>query len=305
MAGFFLRPSTRGHARSISLPARSHPTTIKIEEELNKLRNLEVSSSASLEANKLSISISGLAELYKSIGDLLKLPQTQKGLTKHEDSSWVDELLEESVSFLDVCEHTRESLFLLRVSIGKLQSSLRRRNNGGEADIDDDVTKYISFVKNFKREMSKSLVSLKHIDNKLSESLLFNKVNNDQHLVAVVRVLRETSLICSNVFRSILVYFSGTALQPKASKWSLVFKIVHNKGHVGDDLNDLEDAEIALNCLIVRKLSREGTGMMIQLACKKLLALDTRTEEIEKDLECLFRQMIHARVSLLNILSDH
>ncbi|XP_021731248.1 uncharacterized protein LOC110698148 [Chenopodium quinoa] len=305
MAGFFLKPSTRGHARSISLPARSHPTTLKMEEELNKLRNLEFSSSNSLAPNKLGLAISGLAELYKSIGDLLKLPQTQNALAKHDDSSWVDELLEESVSFLDVCEHTRENLFLLRESIGKLQSSFRRRNNGGEVDIDDDVTKYVSFVKNLKRDMGKSLVFLKQIDIKLSESLLFNKVNNDQHIVAVVRVLRESSLMCSIIFKLILGYFSGTALQPKASKWSLVLKVVHNKGHVGDDLNDLEDAEIALNSLIVRKLSKQGTGMMIQLACKKLLALDTRTEEIEKDLECLFRQMIHARVSLLNILSDH
>ncbi|XP_021747805.1 uncharacterized protein LOC110713653 [Chenopodium quinoa] len=305
MAGFFLKPSTRGHARSISLPARSHPTTLKMEEELNKLRNLEFSSSNSLATNKLGLAISGLAELYKSIGDLLKLPQTQNALAKHNDSSWVDELLEESVSFLDVCEHTRENLFLLRESIGKLQSSFRRRNNSGEVDIDDDVTKYVSFVKNLKRDMGKSLVFLKQIDIKLSESLLFNKVNNDQHIVAVVRVLRESSLMCSTIFKSILGYFSGTALQPKASKWSLVLKVVHNKGHVGDDLNDLEDAEIALNSLIVRKLSKQGTGMMIQLACKKLLSLDTRTEEIEKDLECLFRQMIHARVSLLNILSDH
>uniref|UniRef100_A0A803MAR8 Uncharacterized protein n=1 Tax=Chenopodium quinoa TaxID=63459 RepID=A0A803MAR8_CHEQI len=228
-----------------------------MEEELNKLRNLEFSSSNSLAPNKLGLAISGLAELYKSIGDLLKLPQTQNALAKHDDSSWVDELLEESVSFLDVCEHTRENLFLLRESIGKLQSSFRRRNNGGEVDIDDDVTKYVSFVKNLKRDMGKSLVFLKQIDIKLSESLLFNKVNNDQHIVAVVRVLRESSLMCSIIFKLILGYFSGTALQPKASKWSLVLKVVHNKGHVGDDLNDLEDAEIALNSLIVRKLSKQ------------------------------------------------
>ncbi|KMT06894.1 hypothetical protein BVRB_6g152320 [Beta vulgaris subsp. vulgaris] len=312
MAGFFLKPSTRGHARSISLPARSHPTTLKIEEELNKLRNLDVSSSTFMEPNKLSNAISGIAELYKSIGDLLKLPQTQQALTKHEDSSWVDVLLEESVSFLDVCENTRENLFLLRESIGKLQSNLRiRRNNNintGESDsIEDDVTKYVSFVKNLKREMGKSLVSLKQIDSKLSDSVLFNKVNNDQHLVAVVRVLRETSSICSIVFRSIMAYFLGANLLPKASKWSLVLKLVHNKGQVGEDLNGLEDIEVALNNLMVKKLSREGKEMMmiIQVACEKLDALDKRIEGFEKELECLFRQLIHTRVSLLNILSDH
>ncbi|KAL2939681.1 CRISPR-associated endonuclease Cas6f/Csy4 [Bienertia sinuspersici] len=303
MAGFFLKPSTRGHSRSISLPTRSHPTTLKIEEELNKLRNLEFSnSSTSLENNRLGIAISGLTELYKSIGDLLKLPQTQIALSKHEDSSWVDELLEESVSFLDLCESTRENLFFLRERIGKLQSSLRRRNNGWESDIEDDISKYESFVKTLKRDMSKSLVSLKQIDIKLSDSLLCDKVNNDQYLVAVVRVIRETSIICSIIFRSILGYFLGTNLQPKASKWSLVLKLVHTKGH-GDGSNDLEDVEIALNSLMVRKLSKERTTMMIQNACGKLHALDTKTQELEKGLECLFRRLIHTRVSLLNILS--
>ncbi|XP_057530053.1 uncharacterized protein LOC130808615 [Amaranthus tricolor] len=317
MAGFFLKPNARGHARSISLPARSHPTTLKIEEELNKLRNLEICSLICLDSNKLGIAIPGLAELYKSIGDLLKLPQTQQALTKHDDSSWVDELLEESVSFLDVCENTRENLFLLRQSIGKLQSSLRRKNNINcdnhdhhqSCDIDEDISEYVSFVKNLKREMGKSHSLLKQIDNKLSEFLMFNKVNNDPHIVAVVRVLRETGLICSNVFRSILGYFSGTPLQTnKSSKWGLVFKLVHNnshKGHDEEDLNDLEDVEIALNSLIIKKLSKEGTRMMIQIACKKLHALDTTTQDLEINLECLFRQLIHTRVSLLNILSDH
>ncbi|KAL6345339.1 hypothetical protein AAG906_015822 [Vitis piasezkii] len=32
------------HVRSISLPSRSHPTTLKIQQELNKLRSWETSS---------------------------------------------------------------------------------------------------------------------------------------------------------------------------------------------------------------------------------------------------------------------
>lgn len=304
MAGFFLKPSTtKGHARSISLPTRSHPTTLKIEEELNKLRQLEVSHAKPLDADKLGQAISDLAKLYTSIGDLFKLPQIQTALTKHENSSWVNELLEESVSFLDVCENTRENLFLLRGSIAKLQSSLRRRHNGGESDIEDDVTKYTSFVKTLKRDMAKSLASLKQIDIKLSDSLLFN--NNDQHLVALVRVIRETGLISSVVFRSILGYFTGITLQLKSRKLSLVLNLVHNKGN-RDDCNDLEDVEIALNSLMVRKLRRDDrSGMMIQLACKKLHALDTRTEALEKELQCLFKRLINTRVSLLNILSDY
>ncbi|XP_057542409.1 uncharacterized protein LOC130820883 [Amaranthus tricolor] len=315
MVGFFLKPNSKGHhARSISLPVRSHPTTLKIKEELNKLRNLEVCSSNCFDFTKLRMAIPGLAELYKSIGDLLKLPQTQQALNRHNDSSWVDEILEESISFLDVCENIRENLFLLRKNIAQLQSSLRRRNNvNGSSELDNDnedaITKYASFVKKLKREMGKFIVSLKQIDNKLLESSIFNKINNNQYVIAIVRVLRETSLICNFVFRSICWYFSSTNshLLYKGSKWGLVLKLVqnNNKGQGEDELNELEDVEAVLNNLMVRKMSADNTRQRVQVACKKLHALDTTTQGFEKDLECLFRQLIHTRVSLLNLLSDH
>ncbi|KAJ8425560.1 hypothetical protein Cgig2_027536 [Carnegiea gigantea] len=294
MAGFFLKPSgsTRGHSRSISLPVRSHPTTIKIEQELNNLiLNLQLSSSSQpcLKADKLCMAITGLSELYKSTGEVLKLPQTQQALafTKHDQaSSWVDEILEEPLSFLDVCGNTRENVSLLRETLGNLQSALRRSTSSTSNNVIDNVTHYVSSLKSFKREMEKSLASLKQIDTKLAVSPTLNSC--DQQLVAVVRVLRETSLMSSIIFRAILGYFSGSSnSQPKASKWSLVLKLVNNKDRkLDDNLNELEDVEVALNSLVVQKDGSEMMMiMMIRSTSKKLQVLEKIIEGVEMELD--------------------
>jgi len=312
MAGFFLKPSgsTRGHSRSISLPVRSHPTTIKIEQELNNLiLNLQLSSSSHpfWKAGKLCMAITGLSELYKSIGEVLKLPQTQQALAfaKHgQASSWVDELLEEPLSFLDVCGNTRENVSLLRETLGNLQSALRRSSTTSN-NVIDNVTHHVSSFKSFKKEMTKSLASLKQIDTKLAVSPTLN--SRDHQFTAVVRILTETNLMSSIIFRAILGYFSGSSnLQPKASRWSLVLKLINNKDHKLDgNLNELEDVEVALNSLMVQKEGSEMMMIMVRSASKKLQVLEKIIERVEMELEYLFRQLIQTRVSLLNILSDH
>lgn len=63
------------HIRSISLPSRSLPSALQIEEELNKLKTWEASSVPT--AEKINYTLIGLEKLYKCIDDLLSLPVTQ------------------------------------------------------------------------------------------------------------------------------------------------------------------------------------------------------------------------------------
>uniref|UniRef100_K4BAH5 Uncharacterized protein n=1 Tax=Solanum lycopersicum TaxID=4081 RepID=K4BAH5_SOLLC len=70
--------SKPNHVRSISLPGRSHPTTQRVEEELNKLKSLEVSAAPAAVSNGLI----GLEKLYKCIDDLLNLPQILQALSQ-------------------------------------------------------------------------------------------------------------------------------------------------------------------------------------------------------------------------------
>ncbi|GAA0143706.1 hypothetical protein LIER_42777 [Lithospermum erythrorhizon] len=111
----------KSHIRSISLPSRSHPTIFQIEEELNKLKTWE--SSTSTPSNGLCL----LVELYKSMDDLLNLPQTIQVFSKYQNTKFLDELLECPVKFLDICGITRDVLTQFKKNVIDLQSSLRRR----------------------------------------------------------------------------------------------------------------------------------------------------------------------------------
>ncbi|PHT64556.1 hypothetical protein BC332_34918 [Capsicum chinense] len=96
--------SKPNHVRSISLPGRSHPTNQRVEEELNKLRSLEVSVAPAAVSNGLI----GLEKLYECIDDLLNLPQTLRALSQSLNAKCLDDLLDKSVRLLDVCATMRE-----------------------------------------------------------------------------------------------------------------------------------------------------------------------------------------------------
>ncbi|GAB4848405.1 hypothetical protein Ancab_003102 [Ancistrocladus abbreviatus] len=294
MAGFSLKPSSHHNSRSITLPVRSHPSTLKIEEQLTRFRSFETLSPSPNKTN-VSTGLSSLVELYRCIEDLLNLPLTQQALRQHHQEKWVKELLEESLTYLDICSNTRDIISLLKASVCELQSALRRRRTNEELSIQSDVGAYIGSLKKLKEEGTKSLMSLKQLDNFSTSPLL----NLDQHLIAVMRVLREASLTSNSVFRLLLLYLSAPVLQPKTNKWLLVSKLVHKRMHsheaFGENSNELEQVGAALSNLLANILSRNGAEESIQSARQKLKALETSTEYFEKELELLFRHLINTR----------
>ncbi|XP_057975672.1 uncharacterized protein LOC131162990 [Malania oleifera] len=306
MAAF--SPKHRGnyHLRSISLPVRSDRTTLRTEEELNKLKNWEADHCLSAEA--VSAGISGMGALYRCIQDLLNLPLTQKALTQHQHEKWVDEVLDGSVIFLDICSNTRDSLLLLKEDVRELQSALRRRK-GGDFSIGSNIfSTFVSSRKRMKKETAKSLAALKQIDSKLGASPLPDYLN--AHISAVVRALRKTCLITISVFRSLLLFLSVPVLKPKKlTKWSLVSRLVH-RGVVACDgqrmmrISELESLDVALGNLLAQSSSKGSESEMIQSANKRLEALEGSIEGLENALECLFKNLINTRVSFLNILSQ-
>ncbi|KDP43729.1 hypothetical protein JCGZ_22356 [Jatropha curcas] len=87
------KPTRSYNVRSISFPARSHPSMGKIEERLNKLSSTEISSLANAET--IRARLSSLAEIYKCIEDLLNLPLTRQALAKHQEEKWNPQILED------------------------------------------------------------------------------------------------------------------------------------------------------------------------------------------------------------------
>lgn len=304
MAAFSPKSTPPYNVRSVSFPARSHPSVAKLEQELNKISSWQVPTS--LKAETVLGRLSSLGEIYRCVEDLLNLPMTQQALLQHQNEKLMNDMLDDLMRYLDVCGKTRDAAVLMKESIRDIQSALRRSKAGGELSIESNVNAYFCAKKKMKKEVAKSLASLKHADNIFGDSPLFNA--SDHLLSAIVRVLREASLVTVSIFRSLLLFLSVPMLKPRPSKWYLVSKLVH-KGVVTcegqqENLSELETVDAALASLMVPNSGKDFEARDIHSVQKRLGILDTSIEEIENELDSLFRHLIHARVSLLNILSQ-
>uniref|UniRef100_A0A803R2T3 DUF241 domain protein n=1 Tax=Cannabis sativa TaxID=3483 RepID=A0A803R2T3_CANSA len=297
--------------RSNTLPVRSHPTTQKVEQELNKINliiNKEISSSTtttSSSSSSLCNSLSSLKDLYGQLEDLLSLPLTRQALAQHQQHKWVNELVDDSLSYLDICHNTNDVVSMLKQSVKDLQSAIRRAkvlesDHDDHSSIETSVSAYFAL----RRKMKKS----SNIFGQLVTKNCNFPLNLDTHLSAVVRVLRETSLVTSSILGSLSLFLSTPLWKPKISRWSLVSIMVH-KGYYGNNhhhhhhvMNEFEGLDMAMNGLL--SCDENGNDEKIEDVLKKLEALEVAMEGLENGLEGLFRLFLHNRVCLLNVISN-
>ncbi|KAK7360281.1 hypothetical protein VNO77_02264 [Canavalia gladiata] len=289
--------ASKYHVRSISLPSRSHPSTIRVEEELSKLKTWEGTSTST--SGSIDNGLSLLEDLYICLDDLLNMASTQKVISHHRGEKCIEEVLDGSVRILDICGITRDTMFQIKENVQALHSALRRRK--GDSSVETSVAEYKLFIKKTKKNANKLITSLKHMDNKFGVSPLLDL---DHHLGAVIRVLRDVILMNLSVFQIILSFLTMSSLNSKATKWLLVAKLMH-KGvkpceDASENVNELQCVEASLNTLL-----NEGTNdEKMQVAHERLEALENIIESVENGLESVFRRLIKTRASLLNIISQ-
>ncbi|OMO83456.1 hypothetical protein COLO4_22518 [Corchorus olitorius] len=285
--------ASKYHVRSISLPSRSHPTTLRIEEEINRLKTAEAISQYSA-SESICAGLSGLEDLYQCMDDLLNMPSTQQVLSQNQHEKCIDQLLDGSVRLLDICGIARDYMFQIKEHVQALQSALRRRK--GDSSIESSILHYYSFRKEMKKQAKKLITELKQFDNKVGASPLQNQ---DHHFSAVIRVLREVNVMNACIFQSLFSFLSAP-VSSKQAKWSLVSKLMH-KGVVSCEekqevVNELEKVDAAL-CKHTSDVDK------IKIAHERLVALENSIQGLENRLEFVFRHLIKARTSLLNIIS--
>ncbi|KAM7524007.1 hypothetical protein LguiA_013909 [Lonicera macranthoides] len=286
------KSNTRSHIRSVSLPTRSNPATLQVEEELNRLKIYEVSSTP-VTGETICKSFLDLEGLYKCVDNLLSLPLTQQVISQHKHEKWVDELLDGSLRLLDICGNTMDLVLEMKEHLGDVHSCLRRRK--GDSSIQSSFAKFTSFRKKMKKEAKRSTTALKQMEKKVGGLQILDL---DHHISSVIEVLREASTMGISTFQSLLMFLSVPVLKQNQTKWSLVSNLTH-KGQV-DSVNELESVDAALCTLC--KYGSTATEKM-QISHNRIEELEARVEELESSLECIFRHLIRTRASFLNIVS--
>ncbi|XP_065857501.1 uncharacterized protein [Euphorbia lathyris] len=272
--------ASKQNLRSISLPSRSHPTTLRVEEELNKLKTtITIQSSSS--TSSICSNLSGIQELHKSMNDLLNMSSTQQLLSDFRNEKCLEQFLDGSVKLLDLCEITRDMLLQLNEQIQALQSAFRRRKGKGESET--SVEKYTCLRKKMKKDAIKVIAALKQ----------FEITDHHCHLI---QLLKDVFVMNSVVFRSVMMFLcGGGSSKPKRNGWFMISKLMHRGGVICEEqtVNEMESADHAV---LIAKFDCEN-------AQKRLGDLGRSIEDIEKCLEGVFRGLIKTRASILNIIS--
>ncbi|GJV14343.1 BPS1, chloroplastic-like protein [Tanacetum coccineum] len=289
--------SIKSQTKSISLPCRSHPTTFQIEELLNKIKT---TSSEAVSTDAICSSLSQMTTLYKCMDNLLTSSTTQILMSSEQNKKWVDELVDESVKFLDICGNVRDMLSEIKDHNRDLYSALRRRKK--DSNVVDSVMKYNCFRKKMKKNVKGLVANLKQVDN-----MVTGFGSDDHQLAAMMRAVVGVSEVTIMVLESLLTFFCVPVSKP--NRWSVVVSKLTHKGRVACEeqpeqgvVNELESIDAALNVLCKHKSSCDPEN--VHIAQCGLETLKAEIESIESGLESVFRCLVQTRVSLLNIISQ-
>ncbi|CAI0407782.1 unnamed protein product [Linum tenue] len=243
------------HARSNSLPARSHPLVSEIDEQVCRLR----------QSQAIGHTLNSLQVVYDCVDQLFQLPTTQQALIN--DQKCFNELLDESLRILDLCNTGKDALSQMKESVAELQSAIRRRQGG----VEGETRRYLKSRKTVIKAIQKVL---KAMENKKSTS------SNNEAESAVVEVLE-----------CLLAFISQTSSKP--SSWSLFKRVAAASSEnefAASSENEFAEVDASLK---MNKSSEE-----IQLCLKNLQPC---IQDLEEGVESLFRRLIKTRASILNI----
>ncbi|OAY71285.1 hypothetical protein ACMD2_25172 [Ananas comosus] len=272
------------HLRSVSLPTRPHSLVLKVDKELQKLRDCVASPSST--AEMICNAFEGIRNLNECIEELVCLPSNRNGLLHTQQKKLVEEELERSVEVLDLCGKMRNNLATRKVHIQDLLSALRR---GRYAAMASKVQSCIRSVKTGDKDIKKMMTS-KH------GPLSSIKENSD--LFIAVRLLRESREITASLLQSVLSFLCNQIVRPKSSNWSFVSKAFNKKKVACEERQEV--ANFAFASYSCKDMDNERVSRIR----KQLQTLEANIEGLESGVDFLFRRLIQTRVALLNVLSS-
>ncbi|EEF40666.1 conserved hypothetical protein [Ricinus communis] len=304
MEGSSPSPCLHLPVRSISLPSREHPISLKFDAVLNHLKSwqiLSASETAPFGAESFQIGLVGLAELYNYVEQIFLTPQAQQAIIHYQNGKLVEEALDGSLTLLDTCGTAKDLLLMMKEHVLALQSAFRRK--GGNSSNKSNIYAYINSRKKVQKDIGKCLVALKKLETKVGCPDVFDA---DQNVSMVVRVIREASIITISIFRSLLLFLSMPGMKTR-SGWASVSKLISlrssssDKGE--DHINEIKSLDLSLSSLH-EQLQAGDPKAEVKRIQTLLEAVNLSLDSLEAELECMSRCLVQNRVSLLNILTQ-
>ncbi|XP_027092086.2 uncharacterized protein [Coffea arabica] len=235
-----------------------------------------------------------LRDLHDSANDSLHSRITKRAIAGHKQERWVHEVSEASLRMLETCGNTRDVLSFAKDHLHDLQSAFRRRVSIADSSAAGAANKFSGYSlerKKLKKAMLRRLHSLKEMKNKCihSSSSSSSDVSSslNHNLVAVVNVLRQVRMATMAIVESLMSLMS----MPNAKRHSK-----SNRGFFEARLSRVDSLSSWWeNC----------DTSMLQEASKRMQAVEMAIDDLEEELDCIFKRLIQTRVSLLNILTAH
>ncbi|CAL1372926.1 unnamed protein product [Linum trigynum] len=254
------------HARSNSLPARSHPLVAEIDEQVCRLRQ---SQAASTSSSSIGHNLNSLQVVYDCVDQLFQLPTTQQALIN--DQKTFNELLDGSLRLLDLCNTAKDALSQMNESVAELQSAIRRRQGG----LEGETKRYLNSRNTVRKAIQKVLKGMN------------SKKCTSSNNVEAISMLEEAEFSVVEVLESLLSFISQSSSKP--SSWSIVSKLKRVAAASSTE-NEFAEVEASL------KTNKSGEEVQVHLK-----NLQPCIQDLEEGVECLFRRVIKTRASILNI----
>ncbi|KAL0438292.1 UNVERIFIED_CONTAM: hypothetical protein Slati_2312200 [Sesamum latifolium] len=276
------------HARSNSLPSKSHPTVEDFEGHLIRLKSSAEATSSS--ASSVCTNLDSLNNLHESTNDLIQLPSMKQAFVLEQGKSWALELLDGSMRLLDCCGIAKDITAIVKESVQELESSLRRSRC--EAVMAHDIDAYKSSRREVYKRIKKCIKNMKSSKQFSPNAVL----DMDQDLKTITVTLKAAEAIgfCDDAH-----VWEKASSKPRS--WSLVPKLtLSRRTHSAlDQENEVHNFSI----LNFHKSLKGIDAVAVPDLLKQLKASEMAIQEIEEGLESFFRNLVQERVSFLNAIS--
>lgn len=293
--------------RSVSLPSRIHPLSVKLRAALKRLNIWQRSSSSVFVSSyfgyeTLLVGLVNLIELYGCVHELLESPYVKHTLHHHQKGKLLEDSLDGSIVLLDVCDATREMIVAMREHMANLKSAFRRK-----VSVEKEVNSYVYLRKKANKEISKHINLLK----KMETIDISTNIDQDS-AIASTSVLRETIEITVSIFRHLLLFLSTIPPLPSPAKkikttiWFLSIPFVSSS--LSDKSLDLMKEMKSLDDVFMGSIvDSRRTFVEVETMQKEKMRRDVAEDgfrDLEAELDSVSKCLVKNRVLFLNILSN-